>query len=282
MQFPKAEVAETYAALRGTEAGRTVDQFASLAQADQYRRLYSIASKYVPKGARALDWGSGNGHFSFFLARQGAFVTSFSFDGEPQVFSLLTPAERSRVTFVRGSADDPQALPFDASSFDAVFSVGVLEHVRETGGTEIASMREIRRVLAPGGLFICYHLPNRYSYIEAMQRFRHRKSRNASVEGDYGLPWLYHAYRYTKADIRALCDETGFSLVEMDRYGALPRNTLARLPSRMRDSRGVAAAVNGIDGLLERVIAPVSQNFAFVARRPDWPGTESRRQQDIR
>jgi len=35
--------------------------------------------------------------------------------------------------------------------FDAVVSVGVLEHVKETGGSEIGSLREIFRILKLNG-----------------------------------------------------------------------------------------------------------------------------------
>lgn len=267
MDSPEQNAAAIYDILRNTEAGRSVDQFRSLPQANQYRNLYSLVARHMRPGARVLDWACGNGHFSFFLARQGAAVTSFGFEGEPAVFSLLTPQERARITYVQGSFDDPLTLPFGDASFECAFSVGVLEHVRETGGTEIGSLREMRRVLQPGGRFICYHLPNRYSYIEALQRTRHRGQRNASTEGDYRLPWLYHQYRYTKADIQSLCEAAGLSVLEIRRYGAIPRNILGRLPGRLRDSRGLASAANAVDGLLELALSPIAQNYAFVAAR---------------
>ncbi len=37
----------------------------------QYRPLYRAMRKYVKPGAHVLDWGSGNGHFSYFLLRAG-------------------------------------------------------------------------------------------------------------------------------------------------------------------------------------------------------------------
>jgi SAM-dependent methyltransferase len=117
MQSPEQNVADIYGLLRAAPAGGTVDQFRSLPQASQYRNLYALAAKYMQPGARVLDWGCGNGHFSFFLARQGAVVTSYSFDPEPEVFGLLTPQERARISFVRGSTHDPHRLPFGDRSF---------------------------------------------------------------------------------------------------------------------------------------------------------------------
>lgn len=253
-------VAEVFSALETGDAGRTVAQFASLPQANQYRLLYRLTAKYMAPGARVLDWGCGNGHFSFFLATQGAQVTSYAFEPEPAVFSLLTPAQRQRITFVRGSSGDPHSLPFPDQSFDCVFSIGVLEHVRETGGSEESSLREIRRVLRPGGRFICYHLPNQYSYIEALNRLVY-----GPLDPTMRIPWKYHNYRFTRRDIQALCDATGFSVVELHRYGAIPRNMLGRLPGRLRQSQWLASGVNALDLLLEKAMVPVSQNFAFVA-----------------
>jgi SAM-dependent methyltransferase len=257
-------VADIFGVLGHSDAGRTVAQFRSLAQANQYRQLYRLVQKHMPAGARVLDWGCGNGHFSFFLARTGASVTSYSFEPEPAVFSLLTPEERGRITFVRGSSADPHSLPFADRSFDCVFSIGVLEHVRETGGTEIASMREIRRVLRPGGRFVCYHLPNRYSYIEALNRLVH-----GPLDPTMRIPWKYHKYRFTRIQVQALCEAAGFDVLEMHRYGAIPRNVLGRLPGPLRDSRALASAVNLVDVVLEKALLPVSQNLAFVsASRP--------------
>jgi cyclopropane fatty-acyl-phospholipid synthase-like methyltransferase len=254
------KVADVFNTLRTTEAGRSVDQFKSLPQANQFRKLYAIVAKHLRPGASVLDWGCGNGHFSFFLARQGFLVTAYSFETEPAVFSLLSDSERGRITFVRGSAEDPQSLPFPAQEFDSVCSIGVLEHVRETGGTENGSMSEIHRVLRAGGTFICYHLPNRYSYIEALNRFLYRSAEPRMQPGKY-----FHTYRFTQDDIRSLCQATGFALLELHRYGAIPRNVLRRLPGRLRDSRLLSTLVNAGDLLLEKALVPVSQSHSFIA-----------------
>jgi ubiquinone/menaquinone biosynthesis C-methylase UbiE len=256
------DVAEMFRILERGDTGRTVAQFRSLPQASQYRRLYSLVGKYMPAGARVLDWGCGNGHFSFFLATQGAQVTSYAFEPEPAIFSLLTPAQRERITFVRGSAEDPQSLHFPDASFDCVFSIGVLEHVRETGGMEAASLREIHRVLKPDGRFICYHLPNRYSYIEALNRLVH-----GPLDPTMRIPWKYHKYRFTRRDIQSLCEEAGFSMLELQRYGAIPRNMLSRLPGALGRSRALTRAVDLTDAVLERAPMPITQNYAFVASR---------------
>src|SRR5262249_35132666 len=140
-----------------------------------------------------------------------------------------------------------------------VFSVGVLEHVRETGGEECTSLKEIRRVLAPDGLFICYHLPNRYSYIEALSRWvGKRKGGSAQAQ--------FHEHRFTERGIRRLCGEAKLSLAEVGRYGFIPRNSFNRLPKLVRDSPGLASVVNVSDAALERLLSPLDQNYYFLAR----------------
>ncbi|MDL5046299.1 methyltransferase domain-containing protein [Oscillatoria amoena NRMC-F 0135] len=142
-------------------------------------------------------------------------------------------------------------LPFESETFDCVSSVGVLEHVRETGGNEVGSMREIHRVLVKGGLFICYHFPNRHSYIEKL---------NARIPSQH-----HHTYKYTRQDIEKFCDETGFDLLESRRYGFIPRNSWNRLPRFVRHSRFISKGVNSLDAILGSVFSRFCQNHYFVA-----------------
>jgi SAM-dependent methyltransferase len=61
-----------------------------------------------------------------------------------------------RHPFLRGRVlGDIEALPFAPASFDLVSANMVMEHVREPG----AVLKEIGRVLAPGGCFV-FHTPN--------------------------------------------------------------------------------------------------------------------------
>ena len=227
----------------------------SLVGAHQYRTLYRLCRKYLPEGSRVLDWGAGNGHFSYFLQRSGYRAEGFSLL-EPRFLRWLPdPA----YTFTQGDERDPVTLPYADGTFDGVASVGVLEHVRETGGSEARSLAEIARVLRPGGVFVCYHFPNRTSWIDWAAR---------------RVPGMHrHDVRYTRGEIRRLAEGAGLRVVEIRRYGILPRNSGARLPRGLRTSRALARMWDAVDGALGIPLSLVAQNYGFVAVKE--PSTRS-------
>lgn len=226
-------------------------QFRSLVGGHQYMLLYELVRKYARPEGTVLDWGAGNGHFSYFLVRAGYKTVGYSLY-RSDVAEWL---EDGDYRLVVGDPADPVSLPFEEASFDAVVSVGVLEHVRDTGGEERASLREIRRVLRPAGTFLCYHFPNRYSWIDAVARV---------------MPGVYHhPYRYTRRDIRELVAAADLQLLEAGSYALLPRNPLYRLPARVAQSERLARAYDGVDRALSALLPALSQNRYFVARKPD-------------
>ena len=225
-------------------------QFATYVSAYQYLRLYDLMRRYVQSGSQVLDWGTGSGHFSYFLAQAGYQSSGFGFSDYPLFCKSLSPGTYH---YQQGSPATPVALPFADGTFNAVVSVGVLEHVRETGGQEIGSLQEIHRILKPGGCFVCYHFPNRYSWIEFLARFTQRFS---------------HPYLFTAADIRALVQEAQFDLLEMGRYALLPRNMWQS--SALRDEwfgPAIATAYNQLDRGLGWLLPMICQNYLFVARK---------------
>ncbi|MBI2932223.1 MAG: class I SAM-dependent methyltransferase [Planctomycetes bacterium] len=226
-------------------------QLRSFVSAGQYRPLYRLVRRYLPRGGEVLDWGVGNGHFSYFLCRAGYRASGYSF--EEFAFKEWLP-DPSAYRFARGGPVDPVTIPYPAEAFDGVCSVGVLEHVRETGGDELASLREIRRVLKPGGVFICYHFPNRASLVESLARW---------VPGKH-----VHPYKYTRRAIDDLAQAAGLELVRAGRYGLLPRNVFGRLPRGLRRSGTLAMFWDGLDAMLAGALSGYCQNHLFVARKP--------------
>ncbi|HET6674485.1 MAG TPA: class I SAM-dependent methyltransferase [Nitrospiraceae bacterium] len=224
--------------------------FNYLARLYQYRKVYDVSMRYLSPGKDALDWGCGNGHFAYFLLQQHVRTTGFSFDPPPDY--LLS---RPDFLHARGHTDDPVSLPFPDATFDLVFSIGVLEHVHETGGTERASLAEIWRILKPGGYFLCFHFPNRYGWTEPLC-------------SALGVAKYFHKRKYTREQIRSMAADGRFDLLEWGRYNFLPRNELTWLPAAVSDTIAGAAAFNSIDAIMAKCFPIFTQNHYFVCQKP--------------
>src|SRR5579862_6647551 len=132
-----------------------------------YLRIADDIADQVQPG-RLLDWGCGYGQMTYLLRKRGFAVTPFDIgdvDKRLPNIPLCRDLEVVRTTH-------PTDLPFGDGSFDAVLSCGVLEHVDEFSapGNEVKSLREISRILRPGGHLLIYQLPQRYAWMEAIVR----------------------------------------------------------------------------------------------------------------
>ena len=240
---------ELYAIAKQRGLQQHVLQFEGLLTMLQYKKPYEITSRYIGQSKEVLDWGCGNGHFSYFLTQNGVSVTGFSFDPSP-IFLRGSPLFEHAL----GSLDDPVTLPFAIERFDAVFSVGVLEHVYQTGGDEIGSLKEICRVLRSNGRFFCFHFPNKYQWIEPVARL-------------LGGLEHFHERKYSIKQIRSFLDESGFTLLDWGRYNFLPRNQLRKLPASIKDNPLVVAVFQWLDQSLSILLPMFCTNFYFVAEK---------------
>ena len=108
----------------------------------------SIDPRRLPMGppSRVLDVGCGDGRHIAEAARRGAFAVGLDYDcGE--LAKARSRIGRHRVDLVVG---DATRLPFRQGAFDAVVCTETLEHLPDDAG----AMREIGRVLAPGGALL--------------------------------------------------------------------------------------------------------------------------------
>jgi len=109
-----------------------------------------LAAVLEPKaGERLLEVGPGTGHFALPMAErvgpQGAVV---GLDLQPEMLDDLAQRARARgVDNLDLKQGDATALPYEDGSFDAAFLVTVLGEVPD----QAAALRELRRVLRPGG-----------------------------------------------------------------------------------------------------------------------------------
>jgi SAM-dependent methyltransferase len=173
-------------------------------QMQEYHSIVARISADAP--ANLLDWGCGYGQVTRLLLDAGLDVKALDYRQDIASDGLY-PLER----FPEVSAyltSEPVGLPFDDGTFAAVLSCGVLEHVHDPD----ASLEEIRRVLAPGGRFYVYKLPNRFSYLERVAKliglYYHGRAPNDEV--------------YDRRSANALLARHGFSVLEFRRANMLP------------------------------------------------------------
>jgi demethylmenaquinone methyltransferase/2-methoxy-6-polyprenyl-1,4-benzoquinol methylase len=104
-------------------------------------RWRGLTAEIVSPGDRVLDACCGTGDLALAAARRGGTVTGLDFSGR---MLERARAKAPRLDWVQG---DLLALPFDDASFDAA-TVGF--GVRNVADLD-AGLRELRRVLRPGG-----------------------------------------------------------------------------------------------------------------------------------
>ena len=232
-------------------------QCGNLLVASQYALPLHILGKYLKPTSTLLDWGCGAGHFSYLLMQENYDVHSYAYSPE----KLSAVKKKARLNLRKKwrvfPADDPILLPFKENAYDGVISLGVLEHVRESGGNELASLSEIYRILKPGGIFCCFHFPNRTSWIEAASRTLNK----------FNIPKYYHPFLYNKEDILKLVSSTPFLLQEIGLYNLFPRSSLRRLPQMMA-TPSTLSAYTTVEKLASLLLRHFSQNFYFVLQKP--------------
>jgi len=172
--------------------------FSRLFQEDWHAEMIS----HVPDGARELlDIGCGTGFFLAELEQRhpGSVGLDISYE-------MLEVSER----YVPGAklvCGDAEKLPFQAGRFDAVFCKGSLHHTRDHQGF----LGNCRQVLREGGVLIMSEPCNDNPLIRAARAVMYRRSRHFD-EGDQG---------FTRRGIVALCEEAGFEVTRVKKYGCL-------------------------------------------------------------
>ena len=107
-----------------------------------HKKGYEILNLVTVQGKRVLDVGAFAGFVGWLCKDRGAEVTLID------IFDNVFP------TWMTGIVGDKDNMPFQDSSFDVVVCMDTLHH-----GDLVKGIREIYRVLTPGGVFVSLEEP---------------------------------------------------------------------------------------------------------------------------
>ncbi len=208
----------------------------------QDRRL-DLIERYVPlTGRRVLDLGCGLGEYARALERRGGRVIGSDIAGSRLVEARrrgLDPARTggapSRAEYLTAGGE---SLPFRDGSLDVIVLNEVIEHVADDRET----LREVSRVLAPGGTCVIY-APNRLYPFETHGIYLGKRYVFGNIPLVNWLPTFLrrrlvpHARAYRHGDWRRLIAGTALRVVDQGYVYPGFDNVAARWPAVARGLR---------------------------------------------
>lgn len=210
-----------------------------------YRGRRSVLERVIddlrlPARARILDAGCGSGRNMVALARHGV-VTGV----ELSQTSVVRARERRVGEVIEGSLLN---MPLQAASFDLAVCLDVIEHLED----DLAALRELRRVIAPGGALLVT--------VPAYQ-------------------WLWsghdvinhHHRRYTRRSLRRVAEQAGWETVRTTYFNSLllPVAIVLRVLDRLSREKTTESSLDlwvppaPVNWLLQQ---PLQLEAAIVAR----------------
>ncbi|MFI4985659.1 MAG: class I SAM-dependent methyltransferase [Solirubrobacterales bacterium] len=198
-----------------------------------------IADLRLPARARILDAGCGSGRNMIELARHGT-VSGVELSGT----SVDIARTRGAGEVIAGSVLD---MPFDGDSFDLSVCLDVIEHLDD----DLGALRELRRVLAPGG-----------SLLVTVPAYQWLWSGHDEVN--------HHRRRYTRRSLQRVAEQAGWKQVRTTYFNSLllPVAIVLRVLDRLsrkttESSLDLWVPPEPLNWLLER---PLTLEAALIGR----------------
>lgn len=163
-----------------------------------------VFERWLPRNGRILEAGCGMGRWVVWLRRKGFNVTGFDLS------AAALRQVRAHAPGTPVAQTDLFAIPAAAARFDAVLSLGVVEHAEDG---PLPALRELRRVLRPGGVLLLSvpfnNLFRRLAFNHALRvvewMFRRR-----------GRAVQFAEYRFTRRELTGFLRQTGFQPLDFE------------------------------------------------------------------
>ena len=229
-------------------------------RADATASMYDKVSDLLrlQPGDRALDLGCGVGGMLRYVAQRTGNPVSGITLGENEV------EEANRLIGTAGLQDlcevvqgDSQAMPFESSTFQAVYAVYALKYYPDLDRV----FREIHRVLKPGGRFVAYCLCKSKNYDESEAAHRQLLS---DFQYSTAMPPLHTVQGMIEAaaDIGLTCvGDEDISVGELNWYSYWVRNPLLPWLVNSRLVYGLARTAEAVR-ILPRGFARFNDTFS--------------------
>jgi ubiquinone/menaquinone biosynthesis C-methylase UbiE len=178
------------------------------------KRLAFIRPFLLPDRFKFLDCGCGSGDYVFALIDQLELdARGIEYDHQKVQTANLNPSYGHRITQA-----DLQAIPCDSEQYDYAMLNEVLEHVPD----ERVALREVYRILKPGGMLFVFS-PNRWFPFETHGLYLKSSGRRVP----HWLPFIpyislnignrffrYWARNYWQTELRELVSSAGFTIIK--------------------------------------------------------------------
>ncbi|MGA3067356.1 MAG: glycosyltransferase [Tepidisphaeraceae bacterium] len=215
---------------------------------------WQLLSHFIGPKSAYLEIGAGDGHLAISVARRAR--RAYAVDVSEIITSDSTPPKNFSWVVTDGVS-----IPVPSQSVTVAYSNQLMEHLHPDDA--LAQLAEIRRALAPGGVYVCI-TPHRFSGPHDISKFFSDEARG------------FHLKEYTYRELDHLFRQAGFAFTRVwtgvkGRFLRLPQplvfgleTLIARLPRRWQKKLTQSA-----------ILRPIFTNVILVACKARLPAQAS-------